>query len=587
MGIPKFLNYLKANYNSSQWYYSQQAENPNRKWDYLILDYQSLIYSNYNMFSNDINYFIRMIHLENSQLLQYTTLINNIILKYRKYFQLLFNKTVTIKDIILLRECDKYNNVDIIMETIVDIMVQFTKDLSVFHNKTFVFFDGIPSIAKIKEQVGRRVYPEIMKEITSKLIKSMSDCMEKTIRNKMVPEFPPTIAPGSILINKLRKMLIEEDFFVNKIGLGEAEHIIMNYLEDNKEMFKNKKILLASPDADLILLSLINRTKGFNIDIMRINSLGYNEMDMNGFVITKDYIYIDKLKDNMNLDSNQKIIDICYLLLLLGDDFVPIINGITIRALPNIIQTYEILCKNNSFNIIDNNMIKYNNLILYIKELSKNLDKIVQKKQKRNFMLPFQEFQNYSKFFFIEEFCRENNNFDIIQKIYFLNSGFINVNNKYISLLEQTNNHNNHRDNNMIENYLEGCVFIFDLYINNTINDYRWFYRYETTPTLSCLYQYMENHSFPKITLQKKHYMDTEEYVKYVDRYKKSIILDTIHNINKKYHMKNSRKIVDENNYNKLKIKYLTYDNVKYLFNCDGKMYFNKCIVVTQPELDF
>lgn len=583
MGIPKFLNYLKANYNSSQWYYSQQTENQNRKWDYLILDYQSLIYSNYNMFSNDINYFIRMIHLENSERLQYTTLINNIILKYKKYFQLLFNKTVTTNDIILLRECNKYNDVDIIMETIVDIMVQFTKDLSVFHNKTFVFFDGIPSIAKIKEQVGRRVYPEIMKEITSKLIKSMSDCMEKTIRNKMVPEFPPTIAPGSLLVTKLRKVLIEENFFVNDIMLGEAEHIIMTYLEENKDHFKDKKILLASPDADLILLSLINRTKGFDIDIMRINTNGYNEMDMNGFIITKDYIYIDKLKDNMNLNNNQKIIDICYLLLLLGDDFVPIINGITIRALPTIIQTYE----NIHVPIINNNTIIYNNLILYIKELSKNINRLPQKEQKRNFMLPFQEFQNYSKFFFIEKFCRENNkNFEIIQKIYFLNSGFINVNNKYISLLNH-NNHNIHSDNNMIENYLEGCNFIFDLYINNTINDYRWFYQYEMAPTLQSLYQYMETHNLPKITVQKKHYMNTMEYVKYVDRYKKSIILDTIHKINKKYHMKNSRKIVDENDYNKLKIKYLKYDNVKYLFNCDGKMYFNKCIVVTQPEIDF
>jgi hypothetical protein len=586
MGIPKFLNYLKANYNSSQWYDSQQAKNPNRKWDYIILDYQSLIYSNYNAFSNDINYFIRIIHLD--QKLLNTKLINNIILKYPKYFQLLFNKTVTANDIDLLKECDKYNDINIIMETIVDIMVQFTKNLSAYHDKTYVFFDGIPSVAKIKEQVGRRVYPEIMKEITSKLIKSMSDCMEKTIRSKMVPEFPPTIAPGSILVNKLRKLLIENDFFVNKIGLGEAEHMIMTFLEDNKGMFKDKKILLASPDADLILLSLINRTKGFNIDIMRVNTTGYNEMDMNGFVITKDYIYIDKLKDNLKLDSNQKIIDICYLLLLLGDDFVPIINGITIKALPIIIQTYENLCKNTSFHIIDNNKLLYNNFILYIMELSKNIDRLPQKEQKRNFLPPFQEFQNYSKFFFIEDFCRENNkNFEIIQKIYFLNSGFINVNNKYISLLNRDGGKHNHSDNNIIENYLEGCDFIFELYINNTINDYRWFYRYETAPSLISLYKYMMNHPLPKIILHTKHYMDTIEYVKYVDLYKKRIIMETIYKINKKYHTENSRKIVDENNYNKLKIKYLTYDNVKYLFNCDGKMYFNKCVIVSNPQLDF
>ena len=42
-------------------------------------------------------------------------------------------------------------------------------------------------------------------------------------------------------------------------------------------------------------------------------------------------------------------------------------------------------------------------------------------------------------------------------------------------------------EHDIIKNYLEGCQFIFDLYFNNTINNYRWYYKYEEAPTLTNL----------------------------------------------------------------------------------------------------
>jgi hypothetical protein len=585
MGIPKFLNYLKTNYNSPQWYHTKSND---RKWDYMILDYQSLIYSNYSVFCNDINYFIRIIYKielnNNSELLE---IANSIIKKYPKYFQKIIEYNVVnmnnIKEFI--NPSISYNNMNNIIDTIVILMLDNTKDLANMHsipyNNMYIFFDGIPSLAKIKEQVGRRIYPEIMKEITTKMLNSMSDCIEKKLRlDILLPEYAPTIAPGSILVTKIRDKLIQEGFNVNSIRLGEAEHQIMEYLIENSNIFKNSNILLASPDADLILLSLINMTRGFNIDIIRQNANINNTI----FNISYDYIIIDRLRKELKLDDNQKVIDICYSLLLLGDDFVPIISGMTIKALPIIIKTYDKL-KLSLIDIIKNKLI-YDNFIIFIKELSKQ-NFFVESRKIFNFRDKIIEFNNYAKIYFIKEFSREN--IGIIEKIYLLNSGYIDNKTNYISLLNY-NKKEYITTNDMIINYIEGCIFIFDLYINNTIKDYRWFYRYETTPTLKQLANYMQNHTnLHNNILIKNNYMDLSTYIKYITMYKNIIILECIHRIKNSIqdHMKNSRIIINENNIDKLKKKYLTYSNVKYIFNCNNKIYFNKCIEISNPPLNF
>ena len=40
MGIPKFLNYLKATYKNTDWIKNTSTLEGKNKWDYLFLDYQ-------------------------------------------------------------------------------------------------------------------------------------------------------------------------------------------------------------------------------------------------------------------------------------------------------------------------------------------------------------------------------------------------------------------------------------------------------------------------------------------------------------------------------------------------------------------
>ena len=625
MGIPRFLSFLKATYKNNNWFVQKNIlDSESKKWDYFILDYQSLIYSTYEVFYSDINYFIRIITKLNSEFNDtYLDIAMNIIDKYHKYFLIIFKNNIPPFQSNKLEPFlnANYNDLNMILESLVDMMVEHTKELAIFHciekpfTNTYIFFDGIPSLAKIKEQAGRRIYPVIMKEITAKIYNTIDSCIEKEVRSKLLPEFPPTISLGSTTVNRLREELMKVNdmkygkFNINDIRYGEAEHQIMTALLNNKDKFIGKKILLASPDADLILLCLIISTKGYKIDIFRENAIGektFQKVDnstTSGFHKVYDYIYMDLLKINLGFHNNQKIVDICYALLLLGDDFVPIIPTINVKMMPSILNTYDDLVKhsNNKFKLInisvkdDENVLLYDNLALYIQELAKKESKWY-KIMITNFNkgIPrikdkIGEFHKYSKYFFIEEFSGTNHkNLNQYKKLYLLNSGFVNNGDKYISLIKPKEHIKFKPDNDKFKNYMEGCYFIFDLYINNNIRDYSWFYRYEDAPTLIDLNNYLmkqKSSDFPKIfnyvNNNNNIYLDINTYRTYIDDYMNKIILDLIHNINNTG--MNKRTIVDEMDMNGLKTKYFTYDNIKNLFNCNGKTYFNKCLQIEPP----
>ena len=175
MGIAKFFGYLKSNYKKPQWLITKTSLDTNYKdtnykniesysfkWNNLILDYQSLIYSTYEVFSSEINYFIRILYKNNNH-----KLLLHIFNKYPIYFSKLFKSsyfTIPTREVLL---STIYNDQQIIIDTLVDMMIEHTIELSKIHviNKTYIFFDGIPSLSKIKEQASRRIYPDVINQI--------------------------------------------------------------------------------------------------------------------------------------------------------------------------------------------------------------------------------------------------------------------------------------------------------------------------------------------------------------------------------------------------------------------------------------
>ena len=614
MGIPKFLNYLKKSYNSRNWYIDKKILDTNymrfgkKTWDYLILDYQSLIYSTYEVFSSNINHFIRLINkiYISGQNNNYFTFAEKIYKAYKTYFSILTKMDFNYDNIPKFLELP-YNNMEVIIDSLCQIMVEHTKNLATIHcekyTNTFIFFDGIPSMAKIKEQVVRRVFPVLIREIRTKIMKEIDDCVEKRIREILLPDFPPTIGLDSIVVNKLREELSKINdmklgkFYINEVTDGEAEHQIMEYLENNITKFKNRRILLASPDADLILLSLINSTKGFYIDIYRENAIGeksFNRKQENElYHKTYDYILMENLKKELKMTEKQKILDICFSFLLLGDDFVPIIPCVNVNMVPEIISIYDsLVTKYDNFKIINNNMIDYKNLkLLFIELASKENEWMPKVVETYNSAImkgsnKINEFNSYAKYNFIDIFSENNGNLQNFKKIYMLNNGFVLENNNYMNMLKDISITKEDGDIDKVTNYMEGCQFIFELYINNTINNYRWYYKYTSAPTLNTIVKYYDSIDLQNLQIKNKEkYLDVDGYKKYSDDYKNKLLLSIIHKIKQHTNsmMDNKRIIIKEEEKENELQKYLTYDNIKYTFVCNGEYFFNKCIELINP----
>ena len=253
-----------------------------------------------------------------------------------------------------------YNNENIIIEILCENVINLVKKISDHHIKyndtytrTYIFFDGIPSKAKIKEQMVRRIYPEIIYYI-KKDLKHTATALELDIDIKLLNDMPPSIGINKPIVIKLKQLLEEiydsqkGKFNINELtNYGEAEHQLMLVLEQ----LKISNILLVSPDADLILLSIINYVKNIKIDILRISTNIIYEFDIRSydfninkspFYYTFAYIFIDKILEEFNLNTKQAQLDIAYILLLLGDDFIPIKGEIQQETQKELLQSQGI-----------------------------------------------------------------------------------------------------------------------------------------------------------------------------------------------------------------------------------------------------
>jgi hypothetical protein len=349
MGIPGFFNYLKNKLDSSK-YKGCIKSDDNTKYDIMILDYQSLFYNIYGLYA-EFNYLIRLLFaIKFNRIKKYD---NNLIKYIVKKFPNLMKKLGNIDNIIDNLPISDKDIEDVIIEDMIEHTINLSKKyVNGENNNVYIYFDSIPSIAKIKEQLSRRMSATVNKYIENDIINNSNDNYEREIRKKMITNFPG-VNLDTTLINTTKEKLIRLGFIVNDVKrYGEAEHMIMTDIM--KGEFKNKKCLLASSYADLILLLLIASEKyNSNINIYRESIVNENVFDFsykyifNGNTIISPYkrnvdiINIDMIKKFLNLNTKQKVLDICYLFLLLGDDFVPILPTINIKIIPDIIKTYE------------------------------------------------------------------------------------------------------------------------------------------------------------------------------------------------------------------------------------------------------
>ena len=706
MGISGFFNILNTKYNKPK----SITDTISKKYDFILLDYQSLFY-NFNYLYEEINYLIRWLYNFKNDIVKYSHPFYNVdmngnVVYTKKYhivnyilehFDLFFSNLgitsncypkydksydnaklseiqfSTIDNILALFRNPDINKIysDTIVEEMVNHTKSFTKYLKVKNNQNIgVYFDSMPSIAKIKEQVSRRVAIDsyIIKDIIEK-----GDGLEKEIRQAQI-KTSMDISVGSDITTRTYQRLLSEGFNVkNPIKIyGEAEHNIMKDIDMICTKHKdNVNILLSSPDADLIILSIIQITKysQLTLDIYRetreedykfsykyeinlpkvasskhpslktvdvskkpntivVNSIKGSQSGISPWKTIISFINTKQLKTTLGLNTSQMTYDIAFLFLLLGDDFLPKIPTVYNNdAIGDIIDIYNQLLKNKSFKIINmlNKTIIYDNFILFLNEF-KNYEskylKSVNKKlnDKVNSKLRPLKKSIYSNKQLIDDFYGIDMNTNMIyRKIHAFNEGvYINDDGSEKVLLKKSSPIAP-SSLDMIKTYLEGTKFICDLYLFNTMKNYKWIYKYERTPTVNEIVKFLNDekvkpnvdfdaifdYSYGQNGIQQ--YFNLEKYkqfssdnilkIKY-NIYKKIMGIDNCgcmsgtckcKNIDSptceceyKEHCKCPNPKCDEECYVKLTDdqfkNVFTYANVKKIYNCENTLYLKNCI---------
>ena len=345
MGIEKFFNTFRLKYNKENLITDTKYPYQKISTNYLFFDFNSIVH-------NISQRILEQLNLNNS------------------------NKN--------LFTIDKLNK--LIIDNVLDDLLFIIKNNFVSKDLKLIYIaiDGTPSKAKIIEQRKRRYIGSIDSLLRKKII---SDDKISWSKNN--------ISPATTFMNNLIKSLNSKDFS-NRLKeldsdiklitsdtkeFGEGEKKIIDYILNNNI---DSNITIFSPDADMILLSLLLLNKASNITILRrdqqqseklykvtkdsnLYHFAYNIIDIDSIGKTL-YAYIKKITKEIN--SIYVIKDIVLLFTFFGDDFLPKLESYNVNNdIDILLDTYS-----NVFLELNDYLLKNNKINLpFLKKLIYNL----------------------------------------------------------------------------------------------------------------------------------------------------------------------------------------------------------------------
>jgi hypothetical protein len=390
MGFDKMLSFFNKNLhniNEDLFGVPQVVSN------HIYIDINFLLYNTISSIEKDINEIILIILS-----VPYTD-INIINSKLYKMFNLPHLKILERCDLldgdnidIIIRNFKEFidNNIDIIINT--HLYNTIVNDIEMIYIVSFIksiniFFDGIPSYAKMIEQRRRRT-KSYLDSINKK--KLLSDFYKQKI--KLITEdgltydyfewidhmysYDKTLGPYSNTLNniadyienKLQEQYKNISIFVNRSIIdGEADFKIFKHMETN---MIDCNISIHSCDSDFIFMILwyqmINITRHRDMNVMLINYSGTNKTVYFAKKIINSlldrYMFINNISDDISLNV---VFDFMALLLLFGNDIMPPSYEIGCElSLKQIFETHYNLYKSNDFIVKINNIniINFTNL---------------------------------------------------------------------------------------------------------------------------------------------------------------------------------------------------------------------------------
>ena len=375
-------------------------------------------------------------------------------------------------------------------------------------NPEFIYMaiDGVAPRAKMEQQRIRR-YRSIK-------IKQLEDTVYKKYGIDNVTFDTNCITPGTIFMYKLSKFLknyINDRHIKNNKTFilddcqnkGEGEHKILQYIKQNTVDQTN---CIYGLDADLIMLSLCAHSK---IYLLR-EEVHFGKVDTNSFL----YLDIDLLGENLYDDiygridfttfdteveiTKQEIInDYICLCFLIGNDFLPHLNGIDIltNSINDLLNIYINILSIRHKTLVENGSINFIFLRQIITFLFSYEDQFLNKYQKKiDKFRPRMEYGNkmelelekikYYPIFYKESHFKlgQDNWMDLYYNYYF------NIKNTI---------HSKKNIDEICENYIDGLQWNIKYYLEEC-PCYNWYYKYRAGPCLRELARYLIARVYPK-----------------------------------------------------------------------------------------
>jgi len=337
-----------------------------------------------------------------------------------KYIYMDFNSVIHNISSGLLKELNLNNTImefselnELIIKHVNEYLINFLKRFDAEKiSLLYIALDGYPTFAKIIEQKKRRYVGELLEYITNYYN-----------NNNILPNLwgKNNISPGTIFMDKMNDFLLNFKYKNINIEIsttdekGEAEMKILDLI-NLLSLNNSDRVIFFSPDADVILLSMIS-TNFKNIDIIKYdnNKLLYSIIDITLLTQSIYDFCIGRLEKTAINELNLKKLmhDIVFIFTMFGNDFLPRCESIqTNLDIIFIIDIYLINYIDINSYILDKSTINYKVLYNYFKLLSKHEKRLLFRNAFMNMYLNYNN--NNQKNFIIDLYNIKNfkNNFN-------------------------------------------------------------------------------------------------------------------------------------------------------------------------------
>lgn len=236
-------------------------------------------------------------------------------------------------------------------------------------SKTFIAFDGVAPVAKLKQQQTRRYKNAYLKDKFPK---------ETPVWNTSA------ITPGTDFMRKLS--IGVNNFFSKKNNIiistsdefGEGEHKLFQYIRDNRESLSKKKLLVYGLDADLIMLALQHLQYCPEIYLFRetphfIRSID-KTLNPNELYALDIPVFSKYIENEMNtVPKKSSVSDYVFISFLLGNDFIPHMPALNIRThgIDRLFDAYNATISGKT-HITNNGIINWSSFKKFIQFLANN-----------------------------------------------------------------------------------------------------------------------------------------------------------------------------------------------------------------------